>query len=464
MAELTTEQKEMLEFVRSFRAEGASWQKKKKYHQYLDQLCEADVVEALKLKAWGFYGGNGLFECNWVESERYLLRLVEVAEDPYACNALGYIYYYGRTTDGVPDYERAFKYFSVAALYGIYEAMYKVADLCLKGKGIPMRCLRGAKNIVEWLYYDQVQPLFLQGKFDSPYADVAARMGRLRLAEAKEAAEKKRKELMAQTEEGAELPEVNPICDDAYEFFKLAEYALELRAPYNQYGDTAVMAGVRQGLEEARESLSYSDTPKAQLEQEAAINALYTLTEYGTAWVKLKTKGKGGSLKVELIKEERGGFDKPLIFQPKVDYCRFADKLVITADKLKVLKKKFKGKKLLCGDFFEQDGVLEFEDFNGGILRVKAEGLAIKRELSPKDLTEYKMVSVTFNEGGKEYDYLYNLEEPVTPGDKVIVVGYQGETVVTVTKVFTVPGYQLKLPLKRYKSVESVVKPEGVDL
>lgn len=457
------EQKEMLEFVKGFRAEDASLQKKEKYYQYLDELCEAEEVEALKIKAWGYYGGNELFECNWVESERYLLRLVEVAEEPYACNALGYIYYYGRTTDGVPDYERAFKYFSVAALYGIYEAMYKVADLCLKGKGIPMRCLQGAKNIIEWLYYDQVLPLFTDGKFDSPFADVAARMGRLRLAEAKEAAENKRKEFKAQTKENGEdveLPKIIPLFDTAYEFFKLAEYALELRAPYDQYGDTAVMAGVRQGLEEARTSLSYSDTPTAELEYEAAIKALYSLVNYDLVCVKFKTKGKGGTIKVKLVHEERGGFHKPLISLPRVDYCRFTDKLVLTVDKLKV-QKKYKGKKLYCNSFYEHGGVLEFEDISGGIIKIKVEGLAIKRELSPQDLTEYKMVSVTFNEGGKEYDYLYNLKEPIFPGDKVIVEGYQGETAVTVTKVFTVPGYQLKLPLKRYKAVNSIViKPK----
>ena len=462
MDKLTMEQKDMLKFVQGFKAEGASASQKRKYHQYLDQLCEADAVEALKIKAWGYYGGNELFACNWEESERYLLRLVEVAEDPYACNSLGYIYYYGRTTEGVPDYAKAFKYFSVAALYGIYEAMYKVADLCLKGKGIPMRCPRGAKNVIEWLYYDQLLPLFTNGKFDCEFADVAARMGRLQLAEAKEAAEKKSQELLEQAKEkGAEeLPKITPLYDAAYELFKLAEYALELRAPYNQYGDTAVMAGVRQGLEEARTSLSYSDVPQAELEQKAAIRALYSLVNFDAVCVKFKTKGKKKILKVKLLDRNRGGFHKRLLSLPTVDYCRFTDKLVLTAEKLKVKQKNYKGKKLSCCSFYEHNGILIFEDVDGGILRLKVDGLAIQRKLKPKDLKEYKMVSVTFHEGGKEYDYLYNLEEPVTPGDKVIVVGYQGETEVTVTKVFTVPAYQLKLPLNRYKAVVSLASAE----
>ena len=56
---------------------------------------------------------------------------------------IGYIYYYGRCWDGQPQYDEAFRYFSVGAAGGIYESRYKLADMFAKGYGVVQN-----KNII----------------------------------------------------------------------------------------------------------------------------------------------------------------------------------------------------------------------------------------------------------------------------------------------------------------------------
>jgi TPR repeat protein len=64
-----------------------------------------------------------------------MIRLFELTDNPQYANTLGYIYYYGRCNNGVPEYDQAFYYFSYAAANGLYEGMYKLADLFWHGYG-----------------------------------------------------------------------------------------------------------------------------------------------------------------------------------------------------------------------------------------------------------------------------------------------------------------------------------------
>lgn len=62
------------------------------------------------------------------------------------------------------------------------------------------------------------------------------------------------------------------------------------------------------------------------------------------------------------------------------------------------------------------------------------------------------LVSVAFQPGGRTYDYLCELPD-VNVGDKVIVIGYDGETEVEVRAVYTRYESELGLPIERYKKV-----------
>ena len=61
-----------------------------------------------------------------------------------------------------------------------------------------------------------------------------------------------------------------------------------------------------------------------------------------------------------------------------------------------------------------------------------------------------RIVSVTFSQSGREYDYLCDMDD-IKAGDKVIVNGYNGPTEVEVQRVSIVPVEELVLPLDRYK-------------
>ena len=109
------------------------------YKQMVLQGVEKDWPEALEALAYASYGGNNVFPENWKKSEECLLRLIELSDAPNPAyyNTLGYIYYYGRTTNRVPQYEKAYQYFSIAAIDGLFEATYKTADMLIAGKGVP---------------------------------------------------------------------------------------------------------------------------------------------------------------------------------------------------------------------------------------------------------------------------------------------------------------------------------------
>ena len=430
--------KEMEEFIlvyyneRDVELETADEETRAKYKEYVEALCSIDNATGLRTKAYACYGkGNIVYPTDWKMSEACLLKLVELESDPWAANALGYIYYYGRTTDGVPDYERAFKYFSVAALYGLYEAIYKIADLCIKGEGVPMKCLRGAENIIGWLY-QEVKPKFLSGNLDGQFADVASRMGRIYLAKAKEE---------------------NTDTDEAHFYFLEALCALKLREPFNHYGDTSVLTGIRKGLAEARENTSFKDMPQDEKEL-LAVERLCRII-YNEDRFKVKVKKQGSKATVTIYKIGWDPEEPLFVVLPTIEYCKFIRKCEIEISGIKKYKKKNVGKSFIADHIYFYDGKLVIENFvDKRRYQIKAKSFKLKREeLKQNDAKVYTMVSVEFTENGKLYDYIYDLGIAVSEGEQVVVPGYNGDTIVTVKKVYTASETELAIPIEKYKKV-----------
>ena len=142
------------------------------FKKLLDIGCEQGNLDAMRTKGYSCYGGNGLYECDWYESRRLITKLFEKTGDPVYANTLGYIYYYGRCNDGVPEYEKAFQYYAVGAATGILESIYKQADMFMSGKGC-IKSERAAEEIYFRLYEDG-RPRFCQGD-DAKFADIALR-------------------------------------------------------------------------------------------------------------------------------------------------------------------------------------------------------------------------------------------------------------------------------------------------
>ena len=101
--------------------------------RFIDALCGKDCGLALHIKGYACYGGNRLYPCDWAVSRDCMIRLFEKYDNPQYANTLGYIYYYGRCSGGVPEYDKAFHYFGIAAANGLYEGMYKLADMYAHG-------------------------------------------------------------------------------------------------------------------------------------------------------------------------------------------------------------------------------------------------------------------------------------------------------------------------------------------
>lgn len=89
---------------------------KERIRKHLEVLCSHNNINALMKKGYLCYGGSPLYECDWDETVRCYEKVLESGYNSGVANSLGYIYYYGRTNNGVPDYDKAYRYFSSAAL------------------------------------------------------------------------------------------------------------------------------------------------------------------------------------------------------------------------------------------------------------------------------------------------------------------------------------------------------------
>jgi len=235
---LTADEKKQ-EFIRKYYEDEhllakATPEQKDRYIKYVEEGIKKDWIIALYAKAYGCYGGNELFKCDWFESRDCLLKIIELQgdKDPFIYNTLGYIYYYGRCNDKQPEYDKAFKYFSVGSANGVFESMYKTADMYIAGKGVPKSEKAGAKIILGM--YEENKDIFSDDNEDCKFADVALRVGGL-------------------FERGCGVDQDYEI---AFFHYLEAQYAIDLRMmDHDYYGDSKVAGNISDALERVKEKL-----------------------------------------------------------------------------------------------------------------------------------------------------------------------------------------------------------------
>ncbi len=148
---------------------------KKAYAVFLDKLSSLHDKEGLEMKAYSYYGGNEYVKEDYKVSEQCLLELLSYGfHDDYA-DTLGYIYYYGRVNDGIPQYDKAFQYFMMASIVGNVEATYKLADMYKNGYGV-IKNEEVSKQCNTFLY-PRVMKEFEDYPAQASLADVALRLG-----------------------------------------------------------------------------------------------------------------------------------------------------------------------------------------------------------------------------------------------------------------------------------------------
>ncbi len=385
---------------------------KELYRRFVNELCEEGNTTALKIKAYACYGGNELFPCDWDISCSCLTKLLEKDVDPYYATSLGYIYYYGRCNNGIPEYEKAFYYFSIGSAGEITEAKYKIADMFMNGYGVP-ESKEIAYHIVSKLY-NQLLRQFQNGNFNCNFADVAFRMGKYNDVRRKE----------------------------AYKYYLLAEYAIHMRMLYyDWYGDESVASRIHEALEKIQKEL------KPKNHAYLHFSDLEKILEYAQYPLMVEIKPLENGKYSLIFSTYPKGRNNMLVVLPEIGFCGTMGEIVLKFKPTVPLNEKNIDEPIIFT--FQNGNVLFFRDeevasFHGEFTMVNPKVTCSKK---------YHMATVVFQTGGKQYDYFCDIAG-ISAGDKVIVNSpYHGETEVTVIKISEKSETELILPLEKYKSI-----------
>lgn len=423
--EFSKEQKwDVLRYWNDKRLETADAEVKGVYRKVLDSLCAENDTGALKIKAYACYGkGNAAYGQDWNASLECLLKVMELEPDPQIANALGYMYYYGRCTDGVPEYDKAFYYFSIGAAGWYYESRYKLADMYKHGYGV-------AKNpkvvsAIIWELYDEQLKKIRKGDFRSNFADVALRAGNI-------------------WKEGVDC---YSDANNAFYYYLQARYAIRMRMlAEDNYGDQKVAAGIEQAIAEILPETSFTKPVNT-----VHMDILYKLLQYGLGkkhHMEMKVRRVSESecrLTFRIVPYENEKYRRKIfVTVPPLHFCGLVEKITVTAKKICTLD--------LCGEkdtvLFDSIAGREFYFYGRKVAEIDADFVYKKPANKGK---KYRFASVTFSPGGKRYDYL--CDEALAPGDTAAVMTSGGETAVTVEAVFEKAGSELAIPLKQYKKI-----------
>ncbi len=401
-------------------AEVALWVK------YVEELCEKGNTTALYAKAYSLYGGNRAYACDWCGSRDLLLKLMEVDESPFLANTLGYLFYYGRCADGKPDYEKAFYYYNIGAAGGVYESRYKLSDMYRHGYWVKKNA-RIAAGLARELYYENLR--FIQeGRTDGKFADIALRMGHLRL-------------------DGGDA-------DDAYWYYLQAEFAIKQRMrDCDRYGDSAVADGIAKAIEEVLPQTSYRK-PRHTVYGWSALPLISSALDLNRrVEAKIKRLKNGQYSLCFRILPLKGEFYPSRFFVtiPEAHFCGYMDRITVKTAKIERFAI---GGKLFDGDeaviVFDEATDSDYYFYGERVMHLCAD-FALKIP-SPSAGKTYRFASVMFSEGGKRYDYLCNLPD-IKVGDEVVVPSPDGDVQTRVVRVFEKNETETSLPISKYKSV-----------
>ena len=401
--------------------------------KFTDELCEKGSGTALHLKGYACYGGNRLYECDWAASRDCMIKLFEKTDDPMYANTLGYIYYYGRCTGGVPEYEKAFEMFSIAAANGLHEGLYKLADMFRHGYACK-KSYRTARALYG-MVYDDCYKKFAEGAVDGSFADAALRMGNVYLKG------------IGETKD----PE------SAYRFYLQADYAAKLRAKNSDFfGNTTVAINIQKALDETKAEL-----PEGYFKDHLMLSqpwAFWGLTENGYRASVSFYPQEDGTVKVTVSRRPRnkwGSTEPILLTYPEINYCKLVTDVDLIASGLKTSFKDIAGVsfKYDYAEWNDTECRIDFYYDEDPVCWVACDEYRLYPEPQETPTGELlTLVSVAFQPAGRTYDYLCEFSD-IKPGDKVIVIGYDGETEVEVKAVYTRHESELGLPVERYKKV-----------
>ncbi|MBQ6824661.1 MAG: sel1 repeat family protein [Clostridia bacterium] len=395
------------------------------YKRLATALYEQGDRYGLLAVGYGCYGGNRAFECDFERARQCMHQLLESDEllqnKAFYANTLGYIYYYGRTNNGIPRYEEAFRYFNFAAHARIYEARYKLADLYKHGRGTEKN-EELAHALIRTLY-EETLPQLINGEFDSKFADIALRMGNY-------AAEQE--------------PEEDGDAEDVLNYYLQADFALRMRRHCgDSYGDDTVAKAIHTTLERTKQEMGFR--PKKSL-------TLYNLSRLLSRnllpgrWMEVTVKEKRHNYKLTFCIHQRQDeriSKRVFLSVPELELCGLYDRVSVTLDTAGTLP---------LGTFLFDELYTDALYFDGGTV-LKFPEDAVFRFVAPADTKIHRFAAVTFD-GERQYDYRCP-DETVSEGNTVLVEHRGKEKRAQIARIYCKKESELALPLKSYHSILS---------
>ena len=404
----------------------------KLFKKCLDILCDKKDPKAIQKRGYCYYCGTKIYPNDWVKARDAFLEYYQLTGDASAANTLGYIYYYGRCNKGVPEYEEAFKYFSIGHAFTYFESTYKLADMFANGYGVVQD--GETANHLYWGVYRHTLKRFVKEDYESKFADAALRMGNC-----------------FRYGYGAEID-----LETAYYYYLQADLAIRKRTEVaDHYGDTTVFNGVQRALEEVRQEYTKKGCT-TKFEKPVWID--WTLIKHRRCKLEARLL-KNGALSLTASPMKRRDEDVApmmLITIPKADYCELKDKITVKTDPGSSINIIGNGFEFIFDSYeYNWNSCTKFylgDDLVGEIFTPQYYfTVPAKKKVKPEG-KKFHFVRVSFEESGRCYDYLCD-DSSVKEGDQVIINGYDGEKAVKVVSVFDKYENQLGLPLEKYKKV-----------
>jgi len=271
-------------------------------------------LKAIENEGYRLYNKAGRNKELWSQTTDCFLYLIEhdsrSKKKAQYGNTLGYIFYYGRTNDFQPEYDKAFKYFSIGAEGGFYESIYKLGDMYLNGYYVEKDPEKAVKLYTQ--VYEEVEYQFREEEFSGVFADISLRLGNLY-----------RKGLGCRQDDYKALF-----------IYTMADYAIKERMKYEEFfGNQKVADSIKKELKELQEKLLV-DTKKEVISADYPQVLPLVLTDGFAASVCFKRNED----KVVIVAERYGGAFGDVYGIPRIPvifseygYLKFFDEIMEVA-------------------------------------------------------------------------------------------------------------------------------------
>lgn len=322
----------------------ASKAEKALYRKFVNDLFRLNDVQAIKILAWGYYEGDSIYRQSYIQAEKYLRVLYDRTGDPQAANALGHIYYYGLSSHGNADYEKAFRYYSFGVLAGLDESIYMTGEMLVHGKGTVKNIDMGLNLIIDG--YREALFQFSDGEFENRFAEYAFYMGNVC-----------RENLILGM--GAR---------DAYKFYLEADFAIRKRMAKNSTReDVLLKAEISIALNALREHFK-PDPERSVLKADFPIYISHMFEDRFPVRIHLYQKGRTYYLDMSRFRFLPGDSSRILVTFPELSYVNLVSELKFRLEDVGVIKLPEKGGSFLADGFNKNEHTNALEFYSGGEL------------------------------------------------------------------------------------------------